>query len=210
MDETTVPSRYLQAAVNELSRLPSIGKRTALRLALYILKQDPLFADTLSDAIRDLSKVNYCKTCHNISDGDICDICSSIKRESSVVCVIEDTRDFIAIESTGQYNGLYHILGGVISPINGVGINDLTIENLVKRVEEGNFKEIILALPTTIEGDTTSLYLYKRLSRFGVAINTIARGVAFGDDLEYADQITLGRSILNRVPYCGMSSNKSI
>ena len=207
--ENNLPSKLLQQAIDELSRLPSVGKRTALRLAIYILKQDAIYAQNLSEAISNLrEKINYCSVCHNISDDKICEICSSNKRNKEIICVVEDIRDFIAIEGTGQYNGLYHILGGVISPINGVGINDVNIESLVNRISTREYKEVIMALPTTIEGETTALYLYKRLIEFDIEINTIARGVAFGDDLEYTDQITLGRSIVNRTPFQAQISSK--
>ncbi|MDR2085199.1 MAG: recombination mediator RecR [Bacteroidales bacterium] len=207
--ENNLPSKLLQQAVDELSRLPSVGKRTALRLAIHILKQDPIYAQNLAESISNLrEKIHHCSVCHNISDNEICDICSNFKRDKEVICVVEDIRDFIAIEGTGQFTGLYHILGGVISPINGIGITDLTIESLVSRIATNEYKEIILALPTTIEGETTSLYIYKRLIQFNIEINTIARGVAFGDDLEYADQITLGRSIINRTPFQSQISSK--
>lgn len=199
-----ISSKLLKQAVEELSKLPSIGERSALRLALYILQQDKSYTYKLTDALNNLREnIKYCKICHNISDTDICNICNNDKRDHSVVLVIENIRDFIALENTNQHNGLYHILGGVISPINGVGISDLNINSLLNRIEKNNIEEVILALPTTIEGDTTSLYLYKKLSELNVKITTIARGVAFGDDLEYTDQITLGRSIINRIPFNG-------
>jgi recombination protein RecR len=199
-----ISSKLLKQAVEELSKLPSIGERSALRLALYILQQDKSYTYKLTDALNNLrGNIKYCKICHNISDTDICNICNNDKRDHSVVLVIENIRDFIALENTNQHNGLYHILGGVISPINGVGISDLNINSLLNRIEKNNIEEVILALPTTIEGDTTSLYLYKKLSELNVKITTIARGVAFGDDLEYTDQITLGRSIINRIPFNG-------
>jgi recombination protein RecR len=199
-----ISSKLLKQAVEELSKLPSIGERSALRLALYILQQDKSYTSKLTDALKNLREnIKYCKVCHNISDTDICNICSNTKRDQSVILVIEDIRDFIALESTNQHHGLYHILGGVISPIHGVGINDLNINSLLDRVKNNNVEEVILALPTTVEGDTTSLYLYNKLSELNVKITTIARGVAFGDDLEYTDQVTLGRSIINRVPFNG-------
>lgn len=197
------PSKLVQKVIDELSRLPGIGQRTAMRLALYILSQDDSYAVSLSEAIKNMKdNVKHCEICHNISDNNICSTCANPKRDHSIVCVVEDVRDFIAIEETGQYNGVYHILDGVISPINGIGIDDLNIAGLIERVEnDKNIREIIFALPTTVEGETTALYLYKKLSAKGVEINTIARGVAFGDELEYTDQITLGRSIVNRVAY---------
>ena len=197
------PSKSVQKVIDILSRLPGIGQRTALRLALYMLNQKDGYVDNLIYALKDMQdNVKFCKICYNISDTDICPICSNYERNRSVICVVEDVRNFIAIENTAQYKGLYHILGGVISPVNGIGINDLNIESLITRVKNNSeIKEVIFALPTTVEGETTSLYLFKRLSDKGIQINTIARGVAFGDDLEYTDQITLGRSIINRVAY---------
>lgn len=207
--ENSLPSKLLQKAVDELSRLPSVGKRTALRLAMYILNQDPLYAQNLSEAITNLREnIKHCSLCHNISDEDTCETCKSVKRDREIICVVEDVRDYIAIESTGQYNGLYHVLGGIISPISGIGVNDINIESLVNRISSMEYKEVILALPTSIEGETTSLYLYKRLVKYNIEINTIARGVAFGDDLEFADQISLGRSIINRAPFQSQISSK--
>ncbi len=195
-------SRLLENAVNELSRLPGIGKKTALRLALHLLKKDPAVADALGDAIiRMRQDIRFCKVCHNLSDTDICEICASRKRDSSLICVVEDIRDVMAIENTGQYTGVYHVLGGIISPMDGIGPADLHIESLVKRVEDGEVNEVIMALSTTIEGDTTNFYIFKRLKGLPVKVTTIARGISVGDELEYADEITLGRSILNRLPY---------
>jgi recombination protein RecR len=189
-------------AVNELSRLPGVGKKTALRLALFILKEDESFAENLGSAIVKMRKeIRFCRKCNNISDADLCEICANNKRDENTVCVVEDTRDVLAVENTAQYNGLYHVLGGVISPMEGVGANDLNIKHLLERIHTEDIREIILALPATVEGDTTSFYIYKLIKDFDVRITTIARGVAVGEDLEYTDEITLGRSILNRLPF---------
>jgi recombination protein RecR len=198
----TYPSQLLEKAVNELSRLPGIGRKSALRMALHLLKCKPEEVESLGHAMIDLRNgVIYCTQCGNISDKDICDICSSPKRDHSLVCVVEDIRDVMAIEGTGQFNGVYHVLGGIISPIEGIGPQDLNINSLTERVAGGTITEIILALPTTIEGDTTNFYLYKKLSSSGVKMTMIARGISVGDELEHTDEITLGRSILNRMPY---------
>lgn len=195
-------SRLLESAVTELSRLPGIGKKTALRLALHILSEDSMYAERLSNAISKLrSEIVFCKKCNNISDFELCEICSNQKRDENTVCVVEDTRDVLAIENTGQYNGLYHVLGGIINPMEGVGPNDLKIAHLVHRVNNEKIREVILALPATVEGDTTNFYLFKLLNEHVVKITAIARGVAIGDNLEYTDEITLGRSILNRLPF---------
>lgn len=198
----TYSSKLLENSVNELSKLPGIGKKTALRLALHILKENNNYAESLGNSIIELrNKIQYCKTCHNISDSETCEICSNPKRDKTTVCVVEDVRDVMAIENTGQFTGVYHILGGIISPMDGIGPNDLNIESLIKKVSEDNTNEIIMALSTTIEGDTTNYYIYKKLSPFSIKITTIARGISIGDELEYADEITLGRSIINRTPY---------
>ncbi len=195
-------SKLVENAVNELSRLPGIGKKTALRLTLYLLKKETNVAEALGNAlIRMRTDIKFCRECHNISDAEVCDICANPKRSRETICVVEDIRDVMAIENTGQYTGLYHILSGIISPMDGIGPDDLTIESLVNRVSEGTVKEVIMALSTTIEGDTTNFYIYKKLKEFPVEITTIARGIAIGDELEYADEVTLGRSILNRLPY---------
>ncbi|MEM9363136.1 MAG: recombination mediator RecR [Bacteroidota bacterium] len=195
-------SKLLENAVYEMSQLPGIGKRTALRLVLHLLKQPEERTQNLSQALLKLKEeVNFCKSCHNISDSEICEICANLKRDKSLVCVVEDVRDVMAIENTSQYQGLYHVLGGKISPMEGVGPQDLTIASLVKRVESGDVKELIFALSSTMEGDTTNFYIYKQLERFNVVTSTIARGISVGDELEYADEVTLGRSILNRVPF---------
>ncbi len=197
-------SRLLENAVNELSRLPGIGKKTALRLALHILKEDELFAEKLGNAVIEMRKnIKFCKRCHNISDSDVCEICSNHKRDENTICVVEDTRDVMAIENTAQFNGLYHVLGGIINPIEGIGPNDINISKLIERINTEDIKEIILALPATVEGDTTNYYIYKLVKNFDIKVTVIARGVAIGDELEYTDEITLGRSILNRLPFEG-------
>jgi recombination protein RecR len=201
-------SKLVENAVNELSRLPGIGKKTALRLALHLLKKEKEVAETLGKAIIKMrDEIMFCKTCFNISDSEVCEICANPKRDMENVCVVEDIRDVMAIENTGQYNGVYHILGGIISPMDGIGPNDLNIDSLVNRVSNGDVKEVIMALSTTIEGDTTNFYIYKKLKDLNVEISTIARGIAIGDELEYADEVTLGRSILNRTPYESTLSN---
>lgn len=195
-------SKLLENAVNELARLPGIGKKTALRLALHLIRQDVQQVESFSGAIMKMrNEIKRCAECHNISDTEICDICSNHKRDHSLICVVQDIRDVMAIEGTGQFNGVYHVLGGIISPIDGIGPEELTIESLVLKASGGNIKEIILALPTTIEGDTTNFYLSRRLVEFPILLSTIARGIAIGDDIEFADEITLGRSIVNRVPF---------
>ena len=195
-------SKLLENAVNEVSRLPGIGKRTALRLVLHLLKQPREHTKYLSEALLHLrNDVKTCEKCHNISDTPLCDICNNPKRDSSVVCVVEDIRDVMAIESTSQFNGLYHVLGGKISPIEGIGPQNLQIESLVTKVGNGEVKELIFALSSTMEGDTTNFYIYKQLEGLQVRTSTIARGIAVGDELEYADEVTLGRSIVNRIPY---------
>lgn len=195
-------SKLLENAVNELARLPGIGKKTALRLALHLIRQDAQNVESFSHAILKMrNEIKRCTLCHNISDTDICDICRNHKRDHSLICVVQDIRDVMAIENTGQYNGVYHVLGGIISPIDGIGPEDLTIESLLLKTADGNIKEVILALPTTIEGDTTNFYLSRRLTGNPVLLTTIARGIAIGDDIEFADEITLGRSIVNRIPF---------
>lgn len=197
-------SKLLENTVNELSRLPGIGKKTALRLALHILKDDELYAEKLGDAIIKMRReIRFCKRCNNISDNDLCEICANHKRDENTLCVVEDTRDVMAIENTAQFNGLYHVLGGIINPMEGIGPNDIAIRHLVERINTEDIKEIILALPATVEGDTTNYYIFKLVKEFGVKVTTIARGVAIGDELEYTDEITLGRSILNRLPFEG-------
>ncbi len=200
----TFSSKLLQAAVEEFSSLPGIGKKTALRLVLHLLRQDLPSVSRFSEAMLRLrSDVIYCERCHNISDQPLCEICRSARRDSSLICVVEDIRDVIAIENTGQFQGLYHVLGGIISPIDGIGPSDLTVESLINRISQSqdNVQEVILALSTTMEGDTTNFYIYKKLSPFKLKISIIARGIAIGDELEYADEITLGRSIINRTAF---------
>lgn len=195
-------SKLLENAVYEISQLPGIGKRTALRLALHLLKQPPLQSDSLAHSLIKLrNEVKYCTQCHNISDTDICEICASHHRDTALVCVVEDIRDVMAIEYTGQFKGLYHVLGGKISPIDGIGPNDLTISSLVQKVKEGNIKEIIFALSNTMEGDTTNFYIFKQLQPYNVVVSAIARGISVGNELEYTDEVTLGRSILHRIPF---------
>jgi len=195
-------SKLLENAVNEVSQLPGIGKRTALRLVLHLLKQQPSQTHHLATALNKLvDEIKLCKRCHNISDVEICEICATPSRNPEIICVVEDVRDVMAIENTAQYKGLYHVLGGKISPIEGIGPHNLTIESLVEKVEQGEVKEVIFALSSTIEGDTTNFYIFKQLEKFKVKTSTIARGIAVGDELEYADEVTLGRSILNRIPF---------
>ena len=198
------PSKILENAVNEISQLPGIGKRTALRLALHILKQPETQIDDLADAIINLRKtINFCSECYNISDNKICEICLNPSRENGELCVVEDIRDVMAIENTSQFKGRYHVLNGLISPIDGVGPADLKIDSLLERVKGGKIREVIFALSTTMEGDTTIFYINKNLSNFDIKISTIARGIPVGDELEYTDEVTLGRSILKRIPYTG-------
>ena len=197
------PSRLIEEAVNEISKLPGIGKKSALRLALHLLKSEKKQAHTLSNALIDLvEKTTYCKTCHNIADSDTCQICGSHRRDGAVVAVVQDSKDVLAIENTSQFQGKYHVLGGIISPIQGVGPNDLNIESLIERIKnDSEIKEIILALSPTMEGDTTAFYIRKKLKEFNLKVSTIARGIPIGGDLEYTDEITLGRSILSRVDF---------
>lgn len=195
-------SKLLENAVNEVSRLPGIGKRTALRLVLHLLKQPAENTAYLTDALVQLrNEVNSCKSCHNISDTEICEICANPNRTSEVICVVEDIRDVMAIESTAQFKGLYHVLGGKISPIEGIGPQNLSIDALVEKVKSGRVKELIFALSSTMEGDTTNFYIYKQIEAYNITTSTIARGISVGDELEYADEVTLGRSILNRIPF---------
>ncbi|MGB5818115.1 MAG: recombination mediator RecR [Saonia sp.] len=195
-------SKLLENAVYEMSQLPGIGKRTALRLVLHLLKQPSEQTARLSTALQGLRDgIKFCSNCHNISDVALCEICANPKRDKSLVCVVEDIRDVMAIESTGQYKGLYHVLGGKISPMEGVGPQDLTITSLIVKAKQGQLKELIFALSSTMEGDTTNFYIYKQLNDLKLKTSTIARGIAVGDELEYADEVTLGRSILNRIPF---------
>ena len=195
-------SKLLERAVNEMSQLPGIGKRTALRLVLHLLKQPKEQTIALAEALQTMrNDVKFCKSCHNISDVDLCEICSNPNRDETLICVVEDIRDVMAIENTSSFKGLYHVLGGKISPMDGVGPHDLNIISLVNKVKEGKVKELIFALSSTMEGDTTNFYIFKQIQGFEVYTSTIARGISFGDELEYADEITLGRSIVNRVPF---------
>ncbi|MEG1617001.1 MAG: recombination mediator RecR [Bacteroidales bacterium] len=193
------PSALLEDAVNEFAKLPGIGRKTALRLVLYILRQSPEMAENFGKAIIRLSKeVKYCKVCHNVSDTDVCALCAEPSRDDSVICVVENVKEVMVVENTRQFNGLYHVLGGIISPMDGIGPADLQIESLVERIKSGSIKEVILALSTTMEGDTTNFYIFRKLAPYQVKISIIARGVSIGDEIEYTDEITLGRSIQNR------------
>jgi len=196
------PSKLLSEAVDQLASLPGIGRRTALRLALFLLKQDSDKVQRFGKAFIHLKEgIQYCESCFNISDDKICDICSNSSRENGIICVVEDVRDVMAIESTAQFKGKYHVLGGIISPMDGIGPDEIRVDELIDRLENNNIKEVIMALSTTMEGDTTNFYIYKRLKSFNIKVTTIARGVSIGDELEYTDEQTLGRSLTNRVPY---------
>lgn len=204
MDISQLPSRLLENAVNEFAKLPGIGKVTALRLVLYLLNQADEETMQFANALIEMKQdIKLCKKCNNITEEEFCSICMSKSRDESTICVVESIKELIAIESTSQYNGLYHILGGRISPMDGVGPKDLHIDSLVDRLKNDEVVEVILALSTTMEGDTTSFYIYRRLEDFNVAISTLARGISIGDELEYTDEITLGKSLLNRMPYHG-------
>ena len=196
------PSRLLEQAVEELNKLPGIGRKTALRLVLHLLKQDTEtvehFAHAIAESRRD---IRYCRCCHNICDTDLCNICSDPRRDASTICVVENIQDVMAIENTQQYHGRYHVLGGIISPMDGVGPGDLQIESLIDRVKEGGISEVIMALSSTMEGDTTSFFIHRKLEPFGVKTSVIARGISVGNELEYTDEVTLGRSILNRTTF---------
>ena len=195
-------SKLLEQAVYEMSQLPGIGKRTALRLVLHLLRQPESQTEQLTEALTGLrSGIKFCKNCHNISDTELCEICANPNREATIVCVVEDIRDVMAIENTSQYRGHYHVLGGKISPLDGIGPQDLNIYSLVEKVKKGEVDELIFALSSTMEGDTTNFYIYRQIESFGIKTSTIARGIAVGDELEFADEVTLGRSILNRIPF---------
>ena len=202
MIQQQYPSQLLEKAVAEFAKLPGIGRKTALRLVLWMLRQEDEETEQFAEAVRRLKQeVKYCKTCHNISDTDLCPICADPKRDSSLVCVVENIQDVMAIENTQQYHGLYHVLGGVISPMDGLGPSDIEIDSLVSRVAEGQVKEVILALSPTMEGDTTNFYIFRKLAGYEVKVSVIARGVSVGNELEYTDEVTLGRSIMNRTPF---------
>ncbi len=195
-------SKLLQNAVNEVAQLPGIGRRTALRLVLHLMRQPENQTIQLSKSLTEMrSKINFCNSCHNISDHSICEICSNENRNKATICVVEDIRDVLAIESTATFKGIYHVLGGKISPIDGIGPSDLNIQSLVSKVKSGQVNEVIFALSSTMEGDTTNFYIFKQIQSAEIQISTIARGISVGDELEYADEITLGRSITNRIPF---------
>lgn len=196
------PSHLLESAVNEFASLPGIGRKTALRLALHLLRRDPEYTERFTSALLSLRRdIRYCRLCHNISDDELCPICANPSRDHSVVCVVENVKEIMAIENTGQFRGVYHVLGGIISPMEGIGPADLEIDSLVARVAEGGIQEVLLALSTTMEGDTTNFFIYRKLSAYPVKVTVIARGVSIGDEIEYADEVTLGRSIINRVEF---------
>lgn len=196
------PSALLENAVNELASLPGIGRKTALRLALYMLRRDMNYTESFASALIALRRdVKYCKVCHNICDDELCPICANPNRDHSLLCVVENVKEVMAIENTGQFRGVYHVLGGVISPMDGIGPADLRIDSLVRRVVEGGVREVILALSTTMEGDTTNFFIYRKLLGYDVKVSVIARGVSIGDEIEYADEVTLGRSIVNRTAF---------
>ncbi len=196
------PSKLLETAVNEFSKLPGIGRKSALRLVLHLLRQDSESVNFFGNSLIQLrNEIKHCKVCHNISDTEVCQICENPSRNHNVVCVVENIRDVMSVENTQHFNGLYHVLGGIISPMDGIGPSDIEIESLVHRIEKGEIIEVILALSTTMEGDTTNFYIYRKLKGLDVKITTLARGVSIGDELEYTDEITLGRSLDNRVPY---------
>lgn len=203
--EQQLQSALFEKAVDEFAKLPGIGRKTATRLTLNLLRRDKSVTDSFCHAISDLRhNVKYCKMCHNISDTEMCSICSSPTRNPSIICVVENIQDVIAIESTMQYKGLYHVLGGIISPIDGTGPGDINIPSLLERVEAGGVEEVILALNSTMEGDTTNFYIYRKLAKFAnVRLTTLARGISINDELQYTDEVTLGRSIINRIPFTG-------
>jgi len=195
-------SKLLEKAVNEMSQLPGIGKRTALRLVLHLLSQPKHHTIDLAESLSKLrNDIKFCKKCHNISDSELCDICANPLRNEEIICVVEDIRDVMAIENTSSFKGLYHVLGGKISPMDGIGPNDLNIQSLVEKVRQGKIKELIFALGSTMEGDTTNFYIYKQVQNFNIVTSTIARGISVGNELEYTDEVTLGRSIINRIPF---------
>ena len=200
--EQQYPSQLLERAVAEFAKLPGIGRKTALRLVLHLLRQETDEVEHFAQAVTEMKhQIKYCRVCHNISDSDVCPVCCNLQRDASTICVVENVRDVMAIENTAQFNGLYHVLGGIISPMDGIGPSDLELDSLVARVSEGGVKEVILALSPTMEGDTTNFYIFRKLAGYDVKLSVIARGISVGDELEYADEVTLGRSILNRTPF---------
>ena len=202
--QQTYPSQLLEKAVDEFAKLPGVGRKTALRLVLHLLRQEDETVEALAEAISKMKReVKHCKVCHNISDTDTCPICADPRRDASVICVVENIQDVMAIENTQQFKGLYHVLGGIISPMDGIGPSDIEIDSLVERVRRGDISEVILALSPTMEGDTTNFYIFRKLAHLDVKLSVIARGVSVGDELEYADEVTLGRSIINRTPFDG-------
>jgi len=204
MNQQQYPSRLLERAVQEFSKLPGIGRKTALRLVLHLLRQETTEVEQLADALVTMkNEVRFCSVCHNISDTEVCPICSDERRDATTICVVENVQDVMAIENTQQFHGVYHVLGGIISPMDGIGPGNLEIDSLVQRVAEGGVKEVILALSPTMEGDTTCFYIFRKLASFDVKLSIIARGVSVGNELEYTDEVTLGRSILNRTPFEG-------
>ena len=204
MIQQQYPSQLLEKAVSEFSKLPGIGRKTALRLVLHLLRRDDEDVQQFTEAVsRMKQEVKYCHTCHNISDSDTCPICADPRRDATTICVVENIQDVMAVENTQQFNGLYHVLGGIISPMDGIGPSDIEIDSLVSRVAEGGVKEVILALSPTMEGDTTNFYIYRKLAAYNVRISIIARGISVGNELEYTDEVTLGRSILNRTLFEG-------
>ncbi|MBS2212873.1 recombination mediator RecR [Carboxylicivirga mesophila] len=202
MSPSSYPSKLLENAVNEFAKLPGIGRKTALRLVLHLLKQEKEQVYKFADTVHHMrQEIMYCKSCYNISDSETCSICADMNRDHSTICVVESIRDVMAIESTQQFSGVYHVLGGVISPMDGIGPDDLTIAPLEEKIKNGSIKEVIFALSTTMEGDTTNFYLYKKFDKYNITTTTIARGVSIGDELEYTDEVTLGRSLINRLPF---------
>lgn len=195
-------SKLIEKTVNQFSKLPGVGRKSALRLTLHLLKMDKSEVLEFGQSFIDLvNTINYCSDCHNISELDVCELCADPNRDNQTICVVEDIRDVMAIENTHQFKGKYHVLGGILSPIDGIGPDDINVESLVKKVDSNDVREVILALSTTMEGDTTNFYIFKRLKKFDVKMSVIARGISVGDELEYADEVTLGRSIINRTPY---------
>lgn len=201
-----ITSRLIEDVVSSFMSLPGVGRKTALRFALHLLRQQETVSEKFGESIIKMRKeIVYCKECNNISDGELCIVCSNPNRKKNIICIVEDIRDIIAIENTQQFNGVYHVLGGIISPMDGIGPSDLNITSLIQKIASGSVSEVVFALKTSIEGDTTSFYIYKKIKEFNIPVSMIARGISFGDDLEYTDEITLGRSIINRTPYQGVT-----